>query len=241
MTLGRVLADGWARLRSDAGLILGIAGATLFWPMWAVLLVVPKPPPMPAEWFDEAAVAAWQRAVLAWGAGNAAWYVAAEAIAILGLGALGALLADPARPTVAEAFGSAARRFGRLLLASIALSLVIGIGLRLLILPGLYLTARLAAAVPALMRRPGRGARQALVESWRLTGHGQFALFGAVVTLFLAQVLIAGMLLPLDEWLRQPGNGNPIVLALADAGIALALSGYRAGVLVLGVGALRDR
>lgn len=232
---GRLLADVWTLLKREGDLILSIAGPLVFLPSFAVQLLCDPLPVLPDAPRDQVAIARWMQAVVDWGQGNAGWYLLADAIGILGVATLAVLLTTPGRPSVGEAIATAARRYGRFLLAALLVAIPVGAGMWLFLLPGLYVQARLIAVPTILAAERPAAARHSLARSFRMTRGAGWATLGAVVTLFLLQYLIMAPLLPADTWLRAPGNENPFVLALVDAGLAAASTVYRVGLALLGV------
>jgi hypothetical protein len=226
VTVSRLLAAAWSLFRRERSLLIAAGAPFLFLPPFAVQLLVDGPPlPFDAtqEWMDKAA---------AWAGANGHWYLLADVVVLYGMGLLALLLAAPERPNVAQALPRALRLLPRFLLAGMLVELAVRTGMFLLILPGLYLQARLAL-VPLLIASEPLSATRAIGESWRRTAPLAWPMFGAVVALFALQWLGAAMLVPLDSWLRQPSHANPFVLALVDGGLAAVLSGYRIGLLVL--------
>lgn len=230
----RLVAATWHLFRRERELVLAIALPLIFLPAWAVLLLADPLPPLPPAPRDEVVLGAWMAAVTAWGQANALWYVLADAVAIWGVAALAVLLADPHRPTV----GAALRRSGAWFLSYAALALLIalpvGVGMWLFVIPGLWAQARFIAATPA-MAHEGLGVVAALRRSVALTRGRGLVLTAAVALLFLMQWCAVVPLASADDWLRAPGHENPLVLALVDAGVAVAGAGFHVAVLLLGV------
>jgi hypothetical protein len=238
-TVSRVLAGAWRLFRGERDLIVRVAAPLVFLPAFAALLLTDPLPPLPDGPRDEAAIEAWLTLALEWARGNALPYVVADLIGIYGAAVLATLLLAPARPTVAEALRGAAARLLPFLAVSLIAAVPVGLGMQLLVLPGLYAQARLATAIPALAARGRLGPIEALRDSLRRTrGHG-LALTGAMVALFLLQYLAVVPLLSVDDGLRAVGRENPVVLALVDALVAAAGAAYHVGVLLVGVVAYR--
>lgn len=234
------LAAAWRVLRGDAQALLALAGALVFLPAFAALLLADPLPPLPEAPRDQVQMAAWMNAVLAWGGrGNALLYLVADAVAAYGAAAIALLLVAPEHPTVREALAGAGRRFLPFALVNLAVAVPVGLGMWLFVLPGLYAQARFCAAVPLLAHDRSTGAGAALAGSLRRTRGRGLALTGALVALFLAQWIVAVPLLSADTWLRLPENENPLVLCLVDVGIAAAGAAWHVGTLLVGVVALR--
>lgn len=234
LTFAALLASAARSLRRNVEPLLTVAATFLFLPGFAALLLCDPLPALPPAPRDEAAMQGWIAAVTNWAQGNGFWYVGADLVAIFGTAVLALLLLDTRRPTVAEALRHAARRLWAFLLVSMIIAIPVGLGLWLFVLPGLYVQARLIAAIPVLARRPDLGAGQALRVSLAMTrGHG-WAITGALVTLFLAQWIVVVPLMSGDEWLRGPGHDNPLLLALVDAAITAVGAFYAVAVLLVG-------
>lgn len=234
-----VLAAAWRLFRRDRDLVLRVVGPLVFLPAFAAQLLCDPIPGLPAEPRDQAAMQAWMEAVVAWGQGNALGYFLADLLGIYGIAVLAMLLAAPSRPTVGEAMRSAGQRLLSFALLSLLVAIPVGLGLWLFVLPGLYAQARFAAAIPALAASPQEGIGGAITRSLRRTRGWGLPLTGAIVTLFLVQWIVAVPLLSADEWVRQPANLNPPVLAVIDACLAAAATVFHLGVLLIGVVAYR--
>ncbi|MEH3102056.1 hypothetical protein [Sphingomonas adhaesiva] len=228
-----LLVAAWRTLRRSADTVTAVAGMFVFLPAYAALLLCDPIPALP-ETRDEATMAAWIDAVTAWGQNFGLWFLLADLIGILGVAAIALLLLSPKRPTAQGALRMAAARAWPFLLASMIVALPVGLGLWLFVLPGLYIQARLIAAVPVLARRDDLGAWQAIRVSAAMTrGHG-WGITGALVTLFLMQWIVVVPLMSADEWLRAPGHGNPLLLALVDAGVAGVGAAYAVATMLVG-------
>jgi hypothetical protein len=239
LTFSRLLADAWTLFRREADLIGRLALPLVVFPAFAVQLLCDPLPPLPPAPRDQPMLEAWIAQVGVWGQANAIWYLLADAVGVYGLAAIAILLLDPDRPVVAGALRTAARRFVPFALASLLVAIPVGLGMWFFVLPGLWVQGRLAAAFPLLARATRPNAAQAVRVSWRATRGAGFALAGAVVSVFLLQWLAIVPLLSADEWLRQPGNDNPLVLSLVNAAVALLGGAYHVAVLMIGVAAYR--
>ncbi|NJR80255.1 hypothetical protein [Sphingomonas corticis] len=234
------LVAAWRLLRREADAVLALTGALVFLPAFATLLAADPIPPLPEGPRDQAAMAAWMDTVIAWGGqGNALLYLLADVVALYGAAAVALLLVAPARPTVGEALVQAARRIVPFALLNLAVAVPVGLGLWLFVLPGLYAQARLSVALPLLAGDPRAGVGAALAGSVRRTRGRGLAITGALVAVFLVQWIVAVPLLSADTWLRAPGNENPFVLFLVDAGIAAAGAAWHVAALLVGVVAYR--
>lgn len=241
LTFARMLAAAWGQFRRGRGLITALVGPFLFLPNYALLLLCEPIPQLPASTRDRGAMQGWLARVEQWATSNGGWYLLADAAELFGLAAIAVLLLAPGRLTVRQALGTAARRYLPFAAASILAGFPVALGLWLLVLPGLYAQARLIATLPVLAAEPECGVGHALRRSLRVTRSDQLALTGAVVTLFLVQWFAVGPLVTADEWLRGPGQGNPVPLALIDAALAGLGAAWRTALLLVGVVIYRAR
>jgi uncharacterized membrane protein len=80
---------------------------------------------------------------------------------------------------------------GRILIVSLLMTLAVGLGFLLLLVPGVILAVGLVLAIPAVVLEPRTSASGALSRSWELTRGARWRIFGLGVVLL---VLSAGML-----------------------------------------------
>jgi hypothetical protein len=129
--------------------------------------------------------------------------------------------------TIGELYGRTRPFLGALIIAGILAALGIGLGLVLFIAPGLYLLARWAVIVPAIVLEK-RSAGEAFTRSSELTAGHRWAVLGiAVVTLLGTAVIggiaraILGAILPtfFGAWL-----GSLVADCIATPFIALAFT-----------------
>lgn len=242
MTIGfaGLLSVVWRLFRRDAALLLPVVGTFIFLPAFAAALLCDPLPALPAGPRSEVAMQAWLSNVALWSQDNGIWFLLAELIGTYGIAAIALFLLEPDRLTIGQALGQAIVRLVAFTVATAAMAVPVALGLWLLVLPGLYLQARLIVAVPAMARHPALKPLASLRLSWKMTKGLDRALTGALVTLFLAQWLAVSPLLLADESLRS-GQGNPLALALVDALIAAIGASYAVAVLLLGVVGYRIR
>ncbi|HUR94580.1 MAG TPA: glycerophosphoryl diester phosphodiesterase membrane domain-containing protein [Gemmatimonadales bacterium] len=123
-----------------------------------------------------------------------------------------------------EALGRATPHVGRILVCSLLLSLVAGLGFLLLILPGIILAVGLALAIPAVVLEPGTSPSAALSRSWELTRGARWRMFGLGLTLlvliyipFVAITGVLALLIPSGQGLGT--SSVPMIGVLAVGGI----------------------
>jgi hypothetical protein len=236
-----IYADAWAAWRRDWSVLTAVAGMFVFLPQLALLLLMPDPP-------DVATVAsadpadptfqAWSIALQAWLANYGWWYIVAGVAALYGQFALVAIyLARGA--TVGRALVDALRLLPRLLLAWAIWMLPFGLlGLALirvpfLIMPVLALVlSRTLLVAPAIVAARPIGAVAAIGRSFTLTRGHMLLLAGVVLSVVLAQYLLAVPFLALDQWMAKNAP-NPIARVMVDTiAAAIAALGSTAMALV---------
>jgi hypothetical protein len=242
MTIGfaGLLSVVWRMFRRDAALLLPVVGTFVFLPSFAALLLCDPVPPLPTGPRDEAVMQAWLNNVGLWGQANGAWFLLAELIGTFGVAAVALFLLEPDRLTIGQALGLAIVRLVAFTIATVAIAVPVALGLWMLVLPGLYLQARLIVAIPAMARHPALRPLASLRLSWKMTKGLDRALTGALVALFLAHWLVISPLSLADAALRE-GDGNSLALALVNALIAGVGAAYATTTLLLGVVAYRIR
>jgi uncharacterized membrane protein len=123
-----------------------------------------------------------------------------------------------------EALDRATPYIGRILVCSLLLALVVGLGFLLLLIPGIMLAVGLALAIPAVVLEPRSSASAALSRSWELTRGARWRIFGLGVTLlvllYIPVLAITGLLALLVSP-SQAVIGSASVLMIA----VLAVSG----------------
>jgi hypothetical protein len=128
--------------------------------------------------------------------------------------------------TAREALSRATPYMGRILVCSLLMTLLIGLGFLLFVIPGIVLGVGLALAIPAVVLEPGRGPSAALSRSWGLTRGSRWRIFGLGVTLlvllYVPVLAISGLLaifLPHGGSAGFVAASVPTILALAIGGV----------------------
>lgn len=226
-----ILADAWGLWRADWGVLTAVAGVFVALPALAYNLFVPAPPGMagPASGApDDAALRAFVAATQDWIAQYGICYIALAAAVLFAQFALAALYLAPRRPTAGEALASAATVFWRMLVASLAWALPVGLVTLLLMQIGLTVAALPVTALalartcligPALLAERPIGALAALVRSVRLTRGHMLMLASLLLGVMIAQAVLATPFALADDWLKAHGP-NPVVRVMIDAAAA---------------------
>jgi uncharacterized membrane protein len=123
-----------------------------------------------------------------------------------------------------EALERATPYIGRILVCSLLLALVVGLGFLMLLIPGIMLAVGLALAIPAVVLEPRSSASAALSRSWELTRGARWRIFGLGVTLLVLLYIPVLAITGLLALLVSPGQavvGSASILMMA----VLAVSG----------------
>ncbi len=215
------LRDAWGLFRRDRSLLLRLAAPFLFWPAFALGLLVPAPPLPETDGGEATARAmAWVDSVGAWAGQYGGWYFATYAIGLIGTAAILALQLSGGSVTVGEALARALKMMPRFLLAMILVALPVGAGMLLYILPGLYVAGRLLLVGPVLFAEQRMAAMAALTRSVVLTRGAGLSMAALASFIYLGGMLAAQPFLALIAVVEGDGGGNPVALALLQGGAA---------------------
>ena len=124
-----------------------------------------------------------------------------------------------------EALGRATPYMGRILVSSLLMALVVGLGFLLLIVPGVMLGVGLALAIPAVVLEPGTSASGALSRSWELTRGSRWRIFGLGVTLLVLLYVPLAAITGLFAIAMPQGPGAVFGPASVATVVALAIGG----------------
>jgi uncharacterized membrane protein len=106
-----------------------------------------------------------------------------------------------------EALDRATPYIGRILVCSLLLALVVGLGFLLFMIPGIMLAVGLALAIPAVVLEPRSSASAALSRSWELTRGARWRIFGLGVTLLVLLYIPVVAITSLLALVVSPGQG----------------------------------
>lgn len=230
--MGAAWDDSVALLKSHGALTGTIAAVFLFLPALAVAWFGPAPIEPPAGADFPQIVAAMQanfRQLLP-------YQLLVGLASILGTVAILRLWLSRTGTSVAEALTFAAMLFPTMIVAQILSGIMLGIGIILLVVPGLYLVGRLALVAPVIADRGIYNPIEAIRTSWDLTRGNGWAVF---FFLFLVTVVFLIIALILGGVVGVIGGGDGIgrmIGGLVEAGvsavgslvsIAIAAAAYR--------------
>lgn len=136
------------------------------------------------------------------------------------------------KTTYGEALGTGFRSWGRMWITRFLFSLAVGLGLVLLIIPGVYLAVRFAFAEAAVIAE-GTSGPAALRRSYELTRGRFWPVFGLIslcillfIPLLVVSVLVAYFIPALDHWLINAGELMLFNIAAAFLTVVF-VSGYQ--------------
>jgi len=206
--------------RAHADILLVITGVFLFLPMFAQALFIT--PPQVTQ-FDAAAM----QVFLGYFRENFIPLFGVRLVTLIGAGVLLAVLLAPDQPTVGSAISRAGRLLPTLFLADILMQLMMVGGFIALIIPGLYLTARMAVTPAAIMSEQISNPVRAMGRSFALTQGLGWRIFGllAIVTILVwiasaAFVAVVGII----TQLLLPDEATKIASDLLSAAASTALT-----------------
>ncbi len=210
LNYNEVWDDVVAMFKAQSDLVLVLAGALIFLPSLAQSWFVPPPE---IKGFDLNAI----KAMTEYYSDNALVLVACAIPVMLGTGALFALLLDSARLTVGEAIAKAARLLVAFFVLGLLIRIAIGVGLALLIVPGVYFAARSCLAEPAMMAEGQSNPLIALQRSFELTRGNGWLIVGISLIFIVATTVAtsaASAIIGIAASLLLPVAGAKIVAKL---------------------------
>lgn len=221
LDLAATLRDAWALFRRDRDVLLRVAGPFLFLPLYAIALLVPPIPlPDPAVGDSAAQLDAWAPIATAWMSAYAGWYVVAMVSVQFANLVLYTLYLDSRGLPIGQALRAAVGLLPRFLLTMVVIAVPAGLGVRLLLLPGLYILGRTMAAGPAVVAERPVGALRAIVQAIRRSRGSGLTLTALVAFVYGAGFVASLPMLAIDRWMRETGQANPVALAIVDAATA---------------------
>lgn len=182
--MGSAFAEARALLRSHRDLVLAIAGVFLFLPAVLVGIFGPPEPDFAGQTTDGVSAMMWT-----YYSELAPYALAAGIVSLIGTIAISRLYLAPAGVSVGGALGFALSVLLTVLIAALIAGVGIGIGLILLLIPGLYLYARLSLVTPHVADTGEKNPLAALSASWNLTKGNGWVLLG-----YLLVVIIIGVI-----------------------------------------------
>ena len=123
-----------------------------------------------------------------------------------------------------EALRRSTPYIGRILVCSLLMAFVVGLGFLFLVVPGVILGVGLALAIPAVVIEPRTSASAALSRSWELTRGARWRIFGLgltlLVLLYVPVVAVTGLFA-----VALPAMGEGFGPASLGTVVAIAIGG----------------
>lgn len=216
----RAWQDFVAMLRTNAAMLLILAGVFIFFPTFVLSIYLPVPEP------ESDSGLAGLNTFLDYFRANSGWFVLVNAIGNFAQTAILLLLLDRARPTVGESLGVAAGLFPAFFIAQIVTNMAIGAGMMLLLVPGIYLLGRFAVVGPLLVDRRIGNPFKAIAEGWRATAGLGWRIAGLVLLVVVVgwiALSAAASAMTIIASLVAPEAVRPIIAALTNALSSAAL------------------
>lgn len=186
LSIERAWSDAIALLREHAEFLLPVYGLFALVPAVAIALLLPM----------EATSGGTPQQLLAtlqaYFAANIHWLLLSGLLTAFATATILVTLADPARPTVGQAMGRALALTPAFYVLTIIANIVIGMGLLLLIVPGLYLLGRLTLGHVHMAAERRMNPLWALGASWNTSKGNGWRIVFLIVLIFVVG-LIAGM------------------------------------------------
>lgn len=223
LDLSRTWGDAVAMLRANGDLVSAIAGMFILLPGILSQWILPDRAPPP----EKATLADLVNANAAYV--TAHWPVMVVSAILVGYGSLAllAVLVHHHRPTVAEALRLALVVLPIYLLANLVQSLIVMVGLMALVVPGLYLLARMACIAPVAAAEHPRNPLHVVSRSFAITrGNGWRILLMYAVILGVAMILsvVVAMLAGIAAQLLLPPDIGRLLLIIVGALFETALA-----------------
>lgn len=231
--MGRAWSDTTAFLRSDRQQVWLIAGLFLFLPNLLLGWFGPQPPVPPAGAGADAAMAMMSDYYMA----ALPFIMLAGVLAIFANLALWRVWLGRQGEETGTALAAAAGGFLPYLLVSLLTIIPLMIGFLLLVVPGLYLLARLCVVGPAIASQNLRNPLAVISASWRATQKTAWPILGFLIIVGLVMIIlylivasvtgaVFGFALPADLalWLTKPVEALlQMAMGLIQAAMAAAI------------------
>jgi len=211
VTANTIWEDAGRLLTANAGLIFAIAGALLFLPGVIEARFFP-PPPLPLS-LAQSEVAEWNFQMRLYFESNWWWMLVFTTPYLVGTLALYLLMLS-SRITVGAALGRAFAILTFYILLALMAGFVVGAGLMLFIVPGIYLFGKLALATPILALETPYAPLTALRLSWQRTRRPWWT--AGILILIALTAFLVGLAI-------NVGLGTVIMLLAGQTGIGALL------------------
>jgi hypothetical protein len=226
LSYSEVWADTVGMLRENLAIIAALAGVFLFLP--TLLTAYLLPPPDQVQDLREF----WNLMAEYW-TSNWHWFLLAQIVNMVGAISILLLLLGPRGATVGAVIAAALAILPFFFLASLIANLIIGLGLILLIVPGLYLLGRLCLTGASVVAEGHRNPIAAITRSFELSKGNGWAVLGLVLIVGIAGAIVAAVIGMLLGIIFQIVAGDDLAMLLAKIVEALCSAALSALIVVL--------
>lgn len=221
-----VWADTVAMVRANLAVIAALAGVFIFLPTLLTAYLIPSPDQV-RDLNDF-----WNQMAEYW-TSNWHWLLLAQIVNMVGAISILLLLLGPGGRTVGAIIAASFAILPFFFLASLIANLIIGLGLILLIVPGLYLLGRLCLTGANLVAEGHRNPIAAITRSFELSKGNGWAVLGLVLIVGIAGAIVAAVINMLLGIIFQIVAGDDLAMLLAKIVEALCSSALSALIVVL--------
>ncbi|HMJ94198.1 MAG TPA: YciC family protein [Allosphingosinicella sp.] len=179
--------DAVEMLRTNATIVIALAGVFLFLPGLLVAHFLPMPT-------TEAGFRELYRLMWEYFTANGLWIFLARLVAMVGEISLLILFLDARGRSVGTLIAAAVMILPFYFVASFLSGLMLAVGFALLIVPGLYLIGRLALVGPHIAAAGERNPIAAIRRSFEMTEGKGWAVLGLLMLVWIAGAVIAGVI-----------------------------------------------
>lgn len=219
LDMGAAWDDAVALLRAHPALTGAIAALLLFLPALVVYWLGPPqfepvPGSTPQQMF--AGFSAYFQAALP-------WLFVQALLSTFGTVAILRLWLGGAGISVGEALGFAATVFPTIFALQILQSLILFVGFLLLVIPGLYLTARLALTTPFVAHEGIRNPLKALEASWQATRDNGWRILLFLLLIFVVFAVLSAIIGLLTGVLAGLGAAGAMISGAVTAAVGAVM------------------
>ena len=197
--------DTAALLKGHGPMLAAVAGVFIFLPLLLTGYLLPTPT---SETDPLGAMTGYYR-------DNWSWLLLGSIVNAMGAMSIYRLIFAEGRVTVGQAIGGALPLLPSYVVLSLLVSIALGTGFVLFILPAIYLLGRLTVAAPIMVTENQRNPLAAIGESWRGTAGKGWAVAGIILIVALAGAILSFVALAL--------LGTLLVLVAGREGIGALL------------------
>lgn len=177
--------DTAALLKSHGPALAAVAGVFIFLPLLLTGYLLPTPTSQTDPF----------GAMSGYYTENWVWLLLGSIVNALGAITIYRLVFERGGVTVGQAIGGALPLLPFYVILSLIVSIALGTGLILFILPAIYLLGRLSPSAPIMVAENRRNPLDALGESWRATAGKGWAVAGLIIIVALVGVLLSFVVL----------------------------------------------